>query len=273
VVLLHGWLDQAASWGRVAQALARDGYRVVAPDHRGHGRSDHDPGGSCYHFPEYVADTDTLISRLSPGAPVALVGHSMGGTIAGLYAGLRPDRLSALVLVDGLGPPAISDEDAVEVYRTFLDHQARHHAGPPGHRPLPDVAAAAARLRRMNPAIDRAWALALAARITRPAPGGVVWTWDRRHRDRSAVGYDAARHRLHLARVRAPTTVILSRQGWYTSALSDLQERLDAIGALQEVIHVDAGHSLHFDAPELLAGHIAQALSGTRASDADSVRL
>ena len=104
VVCLHGYLDQGAAWARVAQRFAQHGYHFIAPDARGHGRSDHAPAGSDYHFPDYLSDLDGLLDELNV-SKVLLVGHSMGGTVASLYAGVRPERIEALGVVEGLGPP------------------------------------------------------------------------------------------------------------------------------------------------------------------------
>ena len=104
VVVLHGFLEQGAAWDDVAQRLAdRLGRPVHAPDHRGHGRSGHVGRGGFYHFWDYVSDVDALVDQL--GGRVDLIGHSMGGTMACLFSGSRPDAVRRLVLVEGLGPP------------------------------------------------------------------------------------------------------------------------------------------------------------------------
>ena len=59
---------------------------MLAPDWRGFGRSAA-PGVDSYWFPDYVADLDALLDRISPDAPVDLVGHSMGGNVVMSYAG------------------------------------------------------------------------------------------------------------------------------------------------------------------------------------------
>src|SRR5437764_4877976 len=80
VVLVHGYMDAAGTWDRVAPVLAAAGFRVLAPDMRGFGDSARVPAGAYYHFIDYVFDLADLTLALSP-EPFALVGHSMGGTI------------------------------------------------------------------------------------------------------------------------------------------------------------------------------------------------
>lgn len=247
-LLLHGWLDQGAAWQRVAWRLAAGGWRVVAPDHRGHGRTDPAPAGSSYHFTEYVVDVDHIVQWL--GRPVsALVGHSMGGTIASLLAGLRPDIAAHVVLLEGLGPLHIEPEAAADQLVQHLDAQR----APRTHKAMADVAAAAERLRRLNPGLGDALALALAARTTTPhADGGVRWTWDPMHRTRAAVAYDAHRHAAILGRIQAPVDLVMGTRSWYAQ-LPDLDARTARMPGFRARHDRDAGHALHIDEPAFIA--------------------
>src|SRR5258708_3869759 len=103
VILLHGFLDHAWGWEPVVEA-GLGAFHVVAPDLRGHGDSDRVGAGGYYYFADYLADLQALISILGR-RPVALVGHSMGSSVASYYAGVFPDEVSRLALLEGLGPP------------------------------------------------------------------------------------------------------------------------------------------------------------------------
>lgn len=241
VVVLHGFLEQGASWDRVARALGR---RVVAPDQRGHGRSGHVGSGGFYHFWDYVPDVDALVEHL--GAPVDLVGHSMGGTVACLYAGTRPEAVRRLVLVEGLGPPDAAG-DAVDRARAFLAHRR----DPPVHRPMRDTDEAAARLVRADAGIPLEVARALAGRATRPLDGGVVWSWDALHRARTPTPFSASTFRAFLTEIRAPVLVVDGgRSPW---RLPDEAERVACLRDARRVVVEGAGHLVHHDAPVALA--------------------
>ena len=156
-LILHGYLEQAAAWDEVACALDR---RVVAPDHRGHGLSEHVGAGGWYYFWDYVRDVDAVIDHI--GGPVDLIGHSMGGTIATLLAATRPEKVRRLVLIEGLGMPDTRHE-AMERARQFLDART----DPPRHGTFSGPEEAAARLQRASPRLSDARALALATRVLR----------------------------------------------------------------------------------------------------------
>ncbi len=103
--MLHGWMDVAASFQFVVDALAGD-WQVLAPDTRGFGLSDWPvakQGGSHYYFHDYLADLDVLLDHYAPHGEVNLVGHSMGANVSLLYAGGRPARVRRVVDLEGFG--------------------------------------------------------------------------------------------------------------------------------------------------------------------------
>ncbi len=261
VVCLHGFLDQAAAWTEVAAGLG--GRRVVALDQRGFGASDHAPGGTWYHFPEYIADLDALVDALG-GGPVDLVGHSMGGTVAGWYAGARPDRVRRLCLVEGLGPMAAEEDSALDRLRLYLDGLQR----PPRVPVLRDGTHAAERLQRRHPALSDGLAATLAQEGTVPTAGGARrWSFDRMHAIRSPIPFREAWFCQALAAIQAPTLVVWGREGWYADEVK--ARRVAAIGATGEARvdehTLDGGHMLLYDRPAALADLIAAHIRDTSA--------
>ncbi len=249
-MILHGFLEQGAAWHEVARRLGGD---VHAPDHRGHGTSDHIGRGGFYHFWDYVGDVDALVGSL-PG-PVDLIGHSMGGTMAVLFAGARPDAVRRLTLIEGLGPPDL-EAKALTIGRQFLDARRR----PPRHPVMADVPAAARRMQRYNTGLSDATALRLAARTTRPVEGGVTWSWDAMHRARSPVPFQ---HRLFLQfleQIEMPVLLVDGADSPFPAA-TDARRR-DALGHAEHATIEGAGHLLHHDQPEALARVIRAFLEG-----------
>lgn len=243
-VLLHGFLDHSGSWEKVAERLP--GWRI-AIDHRGHGKSAHQGPGTTYFFSEYVADLDALVDQL--GGRVRLVGHSMGGTLATMYAGARPDRVESMVSLDGLGMYHAGAEFPDRLV-AFLDG-VRH---PPTIRSYPSVAAAAEKLRASYPAIDSAWAMRLAERGTVPADGGVVWRYDARHKIRGSIPYRHDHHLPMLQRIRCP---VLSIHPEFSPFRTEDVATLEAAIPSLRVLTIPAvGHMLHLEAPMAIASAI-----------------
>lgn len=245
LLVLHGYLEQGAAWDAVAAHLPGD---VVAPDHRGHGRSDHVGVGGFYHFWDYVADVDAVVASL--GGKVDLVGHSMGGTIATLFAGTRPECVRRLALIEGLGPPDLTTL-AVARSRAFLD--ARRD--PPRHGTFADLEAGVSRMRRFNEGISEEAARRLVARITRPARPeegeGLTWTWDPLHRATSPNPFDPRQFKSWVESVTAPVLVIDG--GASRFRVPDAGERASWLRSARFLTIPGAGHLVHHDAPQPLA--------------------
>jgi pimeloyl-ACP methyl ester carboxylesterase len=252
VVCLHGILDHGLVWEAVAAPLAAGGYLFVAPDQRGHGRSGHAAPGA-YQVLNYVADLDALLAEVAaPDRPVVLVGHSMGAAVAATFASLRPDRVGALVLIEGL----MTAEPPAEQFANLLDARLRYLTSTSTHPVLPDVEAAARRLVQAVPSLSPGQASRMAPRVTRPCDGGVCWSWDPALLTRADLTYDTLsitpdRYRALLNRISAPVTLVYGRAD--DQNLARMREALP-VAAVQVV---PGGHHLHLDAPAAVAEAIA----------------
>jgi pimeloyl-ACP methyl ester carboxylesterase len=96
VLLAHGFPELAYSWRHQLPALARAGYRVVAPDQRGYGRSSRPPEVEAYDIHHLVDDLVAVLDDVGAEQAV-VVGHDWGSMVASHFALLRPDRVRALV--------------------------------------------------------------------------------------------------------------------------------------------------------------------------------
>ena len=100
MVLVHGIQDHCRTWDDLAAEFYQQ-YHVVAPDLRGHGDSEW-VKGAAYHYMDYLYDLNQLVTQADL-APITLVGHSMGGAIAALFAGVFPELVGRLVIIEGIG--------------------------------------------------------------------------------------------------------------------------------------------------------------------------
>ena len=129
VVILHGWMDNSASFALLAQALG-PAFDIHAPDWRGFGASAAPPDG--YWYPDYFRDLECLIDELFGERPATLIGHSMGGNIAGLYAGIRPQRVAQLVTVEGFGMVPVASDTAPQSSENGSSSITSFSSAPPG---------------------------------------------------------------------------------------------------------------------------------------------
>jgi pimeloyl-ACP methyl ester carboxylesterase len=255
MLALHGWLDNAASFSAIAPLLARDHY-VVAIDLRGHGCSSHLPAGAWYHYVDYFDDLRATLDHF--GWPRAtLFGHSLGGTLASLFAAASPERVEALLLVEALGPLTVSPENTLAQLKRGLDERAAF-ANRRALRVFRDLDAAI-EARAMASGFSREIARALVERGVEQVEGGYVWSSDPRLTLTSAQRYSEAQVLAMLKGIHAPTLLILAEPA--TSYLPDsmMQERAAQVANI-EVARVAGHHHLHLESPDAVFGIVARFL-------------
>jgi pimeloyl-ACP methyl ester carboxylesterase len=251
--LLHGWMDVSASFQFLVDAFSRD-WRVIAPDWRGFGLSDRAKDG-VYWFPDYFADLEALLRRFHPEAPATLVGHSMGGNVAAMYAGIRPERVARLVNLEGFGLAPADAKQAPRRYARWLDELA---GAPPSFRDYESFDALAARLRQTNPRLTPERAAFLARHWGRAQPGGRVGlASDPAHKLVNPVLYRVEEAEACWRAVTAPVLWVAGADTKIPEALKiephSLAARKACFRDLTERVIPDAGHMLHHDQPERLA--------------------
>jgi pimeloyl-ACP methyl ester carboxylesterase len=245
LVLLHGWMDVSASFQFLVDALRSD-WDVYAPDWRGYGLTDWGKS-DCYWFPDYVADLDVLLKEIKASI---LVGHSLGGNVACLYAGIRPEAVTRLVNLEGFGMAPTQSAQAPKRYRRWLEELHDR----PRLRPYESFAALADRLQQGNQRLSREKAEFLARHWGREADGGVVLRSDPAHKIVNPVLYRYEEVRACWQQVSAPVLWVEAEETETPKRLGiDPAERRAGFRNLKFVKLADAGHMLHHDQPEALA--------------------
>lgn len=258
LVMVHGWMDVGASYQFVVDALRADRY-VIAPDWRGYGLTEQPPTDN-YWFPDYLADLDFLLDHYAGAAPVDLVGHSMGGNVAMLYAGARPERIRALVNLEGFGMAATQPAQAPRRYARWIEDLKAFHRGEKDLHTYDSIDGVARRLMKTNRRLGQDQADWLARHWARQQADG---RWhilgDPAHKIVSANLYRVDEVLEIYRAIRAPVLAVEASddslgqwwQGKYT--LAEYHERLKAVSDVR-LGHVhDAGHMLHHDRPQEVA--------------------
>jgi pimeloyl-ACP methyl ester carboxylesterase len=260
LILVHGFLDQAAGWQTFVQCLEDELGRplwIVAPDCRGHGDSGWVGAGGYYHFPDYVFDLDCVVRALG-ARRFNLMGHSMGGTIALLYSGTFPEKIHKLVLVEGIGPVGMNFSAApmrMEKWITDLHERGRNH-----FREYPSPEAGAKQLRHANPHLRAESALNLAhSGMKRNVKGLWVWKFDPLHRTMSPQPFYSAQAIEFLRRIESPVLIVEGKQSHHAER-PDKQQRLEVLRDKRFAEIDSAGHMVHQDNPAGLAAAVARFL-------------
>ena len=245
LLLLHGFQEHAHAWDWLAPLLADAGHRVFAWDARGHGDSEWVGRGGYYHFADYVADAAFVVRHL--GGRVAIVGHSMGGNVALLYTGTEPERVQALAVIEGLGPPDSAHDVAPRRHAGWIADLERVGRGERRGQTLDD---AAAKLRRFFPLTNEI-SLHLARHGTRPAAGDgglVEWKWDPLHATRSPQPFYMAQARTFWARIACPVLYVEGSRSYLSADTFAIDDRLAALRAERTTID-GAAHHPHLEQP------------------------
>lgn len=261
--MLHGWMDVSASFQFVVDCLRRD-WHVIAPDWRGFGLSARS-GADTYWYPDYIADLDAILAHYSPQQAVNLLGHSMGGNVVGVYAGVRPERIRKLVNLEGFGLPATRPAQAPARYASWLDSLRE----PAGMRSYPTRQAVAARLQKTNPRLSDERADFLSRHWAAPNDAG-QWEilGDPVTKRPSPLLYQLDEVLACWAAITAPVlwveaqdTNMCQWMGPKEAARGEVDRRLGYLRDVTPKMIADAGHMLHHDQPALLAAMIEDFLA------------
>ncbi len=205
LILIHGGRDHCRSWDALAQSL-RQQFHVLAPDLRGHGDSDWAKGGS-YALTEYVYDLTRLVETMA-ATQVTLIGHSMGGMVGLMYAGAFPDRVSRLVVLDGVTVlPGAKPPPAHERIAKWIGQLDKLHDRAP--RRYRSIEEAAAQMSAHNKRLSRELALHLATHGARQNPDGTYsWKFDPYQRAMAPQRLSPEDHIALWSRISCPTLLL-----------------------------------------------------------------
>ncbi|GAA3954876.1 alpha/beta hydrolase [Allohahella marinimesophila] len=289
---LHGWLDNAESFHRIAPLLAEDA-DVLAIDLPGHGLSDHRPPGSSYHVVDNVQTLDVVVDWLTdaassgfpfscaqpeddnehaaPARPLYLLGHSLGGVISLTYAAVAAERLSGLICIEALGPlSGPAEETSSQLRKYLMKERKRRSSG--SERPVYSSIEAVCKARMLGfGGLSESAAEALVTRALKPCDEGWTWRSDPRLRLPSSQRMTEAQVIDLLKNQTLPTLLIATSKGFISADESSnarlrvLRETLETGPGFLQVVTVEGNHHGHLDGDySAMALHIQDFLKHSR---------
>ena len=237
IVALHGWLDNGASFLPLAPHLAE--CHLVCVDLPGHGHSDHKP--TPYVFVDWLDDLHQ-IAQAAGWQRFILIGHSLGALIASAYAGVFPEQIVRLILLEGLGPLSQPDEEVpAQLRRAILNRSRTRERASGGFASLDEAVAARCKVADISPAAARL----ICERQLEAREGRLHWRSDPRLRDLSPMRMSEGQAQALIRAIACPVLFIRGEQG-FQGLLAQWQQRGPLFGQV-EMVQVAGNHHFHME--------------------------
>ncbi|MEM0553769.1 MULTISPECIES: alpha/beta fold hydrolase [Aeromonas] len=237
LIALHGWLDNGASFLPLAPYL--DDFHLVCVDLPGHGHSDHKT--TPYVFVDWLDDL-YQITQTAGWSRFTLLGHSLGALIASAYAGVFPEQIERLILLEGLGPLTQPDEAApAQIRRAILNRSRTRERSAGGFASIDEAVAARCKVADITPAAARL----ICERQLEERAGRWQWRSDPRLRDLSPLRMSEGQAQALIKAICCPVLFIRGEQG-FAELEAQWQLRQGAFRQIEQVI-LPGNHHFHME--------------------------
>lgn len=237
MMCLHGWLDNGASFHRLAPLLSKY-FHLLVIDLPGHGLSQPLADGAHYYIWQNIETLYELLA-VKQIESIHLLGHSMGGVVASLFAGTFTDKVQSLILLDSLGPMTSQAADAPkQLTKAILDSQRTSSP----LRVFPAITEALQARKKSSPGMSDEALLPIVERNLKQSEQGFSWRTDARLRHASKVRLTEEQVMAFLEGISAPVLVILAEQGIVPKAWVD--QRMKGLTNAQ-LVYVPGHHHFH----------------------------
>jgi pimeloyl-ACP methyl ester carboxylesterase len=248
-IFVHGIRDQGRSWEPFIASMLTRGCPIkhaVALDLRGHGESEWPNTGRGYQHEDFLTDLAGLLRHLDKES-LTLVGHSLGGSMCLLYAGVFPERVKRMVLLESLGPFARKDDEVPDIVAERL--KGRNYVEIPF--PHESLGAAAKALQKTFPLIPDRSALHMALHGTSYKGGRYRWKHDPILRYRTTTAMSEGQIEAFIRRLRCPILFVYGTKSDFMKSVRGPRAKLFPNA---QFVPIDgAGHHIPHEKPEELA--------------------
>ena len=247
ILLLSGFQDTGRGFYFQEEYLSQR-FNLIAPDWRGHGDSPNMPEGWFYSSAMLLADFIQFTAALAPGG-YHLMAHSMGAALAARHAGLVPDEVRSLVLLEGFSGRWPSDREADRMSEWV---QKLRKERTPRDNPMPSLKAAEELLARAHPRIPEQNRQILARLWTNEEDGKFRWKHDPSLRHRMLpIPFPPDLSRELWKRIQCPILFLYGKHSPLKPPEDQITEILSHFSNLKS-IELDSGHNPHQEMPDTL---------------------
>jgi len=248
-VFVHGNRDHSHTWDFLLEAFVNEGFQlphVVTLDLRGHGDSGWVGPERGYRHEDFVLDVVGLLRHLKKDT-ITLIGHSLGGSMAVMFAGALPERVKRLVVIEAAGPYGRHEHEAPELFASWTrddgsDTILSYYA---------TVGQAAGAIQKRFPLIPNRAALHVARFGTKATDKGLLWKYDPRARNPSYSLFSESQIEAFIARISCPTLLVFGGASGYRESPRFARVEKFKNTKLVEIAH--AGHHVQQEKPRELA--------------------
>lgn len=264
VLAIHGWLDNCGTFDALIPLLPKD-LRIVAFDIAGHGLSDPFPPDIAYNFLDSVVAIER-VSRRFKWEKFSILSHSLGGSMAMLYAGLFPEKVDKIVNIDLVRVIVTRTETVDYKFRKAVEKLLKYEnaivAGP--EKPISYETAVKKCIEGTFGSLDEPACKILFKRGLKKVEGGYIFSRDLRHLA-APLSFAPKEDQLFLARkVTAHVMIIKFTSGPYFESPENYLEHVEELKANAKsvrYIEMEGMHHAHLTHPETVAPIISEFLN------------
>ena len=239
IIALHGWLDNAASFWKLAPLL--ENYQVIAIDLPGHGLSDDRSPDATYQIWDDLPQLVKLIEDVS-SLPIVLMGHSRGAIISLFLAAVLSEKVRSMVALDALIPDPQPEGNVTNQLKKFI--KERQNLINKKHTYLRNREDVIRRRCSVGLSLDAAEILARRS-LLHVENKGYFWRFDQRLKGASAVKFSKDDLSDILGNIEIPLMLAIASDG-YANGSSELDSICETLTRC-EIVRVKGGHHFHME--------------------------